>query len=137
LLRPRVSGSNLSIVNHVTTDWEAGAVQAGCHYRWWWSVFLVPRRVYISLAPLAVAGLSTAIGLALSGHKVRVLEKSSRLGEPAGGIRLPPNVTKILSEWGLEEEIRKTASLVREGTNLWDCKFVHRHTMSCLSDFLP
>ena len=72
--------------------------------------------------PLALAGLSTAIGLALSGHTVRVLEKNPRLEEPTGGIRLPPNVTKILVEWGLEEEIRKTASLVREGSNLWDCK---------------
>ena len=86
------------------------------------SLFVL-RRAYIYLVPLAIAGLSTAIGLALSGHTVRVLEKSPRLEEPAGGIRLPPNVTKILVEWGLEEEKRKTASLVREGSNLWDCKF--------------
>ena len=72
--------------------------------------------------PLAISGLSTAIGLALSGHKVRVLEKSPSLGEPAGGLRLSPNVTKILVQWGLEEEIRKTGHLVREGTNIWDCK---------------
>ncbi|KAI9438895.1 FAD/NAD-P-binding domain-containing protein [Lactarius psammicola] len=64
----------------------------------------------------AIAGLSTCHWSCIVGHKVRVLEKSSKLGEPAGGIRLPPNVTKILMEWGLEEEIRKTASLVREGS---------------------
>jgi salicylate hydroxylase len=78
--------------------------------------------VYIRLVPLAIAGLSTAIGLVLSGHTVCVLEKSPRLEEPTGGICLPPNITRILMEWGLEEEIRKTASLVREGSNLWDCK---------------
>ncbi|KAH9004767.1 hypothetical protein EDB86DRAFT_1986536 [Lactarius hatsudake] len=82
--------------------------------------FFLPASVYIDLIPLAIAGLSTAIGLALSGHKVRVLERCSRLGQPASGIRVPPNVTKILVGWGLEEEIRKTASLVREGSHLWD-----------------
>jgi salicylate hydroxylase len=86
--------------------------------------FFVLRRAYICLIRLAIAGLSTAIGLALSGHTVRVLEKSSRLEESIGGICLPPNVTNILVEWGLEEEIKKTASLVCEGpgSNLWDCK---------------
>ena len=84
--------------------------------------FFVLPRLYIYLVPLAVAGLSTAIGLALCGHKVRVLEKSPTMGNSAGGIRLPPNVTKILVEWGLEEEVRKKAHLVREGTNLWDCR---------------
>jgi hypothetical protein len=84
--------------------------------------FFVLRLAYICLVCLAIAGLSTAIGLALSGHTVRVLEKSPRLEEPTGGIRLPPNVTRILVEWGLEEEIRKSASHVCEGSNLWDCK---------------
>lgn len=79
-------------------------------------------RCISTFVPLAISGLSTAIGLALSGHKVRVLEKSPSLGEPAGGLRLSPNVTKILVQWGLEEEIRKAGHLVREGTNIWDCK---------------
>ncbi|KAH9024901.1 hypothetical protein EDB84DRAFT_1564246 [Lactarius hengduanensis] len=81
---------------------------------------LAPFKLDFIIVGGAIAGLSTAIGLALSGHKVRVLEKCSRLGQPAAGIRVPPNVTKILVGWGLEEEIRKTASLVREGSHLWD-----------------
>ena len=114
--------SHLSVVKNVANS-EAGSIQAGCHYRWWWLVVFLSCVERISAEfLLAIAGLSTAIGLALSGHKVRVFEKSPRLGQPAGGIRIPPNVTKILVEWGLEEEIRKTASLVREGSNLWDCK---------------
>jgi salicylate hydroxylase len=76
----------------------------------------------LCLAPLAVAGLSMALGLALSGHTVRVLEKSQGLGTNSAGISLPPNVTKILVQWGLADELRKKASLVREGTHLWDCK---------------
>ena len=75
----------------------------------------------LCLASSAVAGFSTAIGLALSGHTVRILEKDPRLGNPPGGIRLPPNVTKILMQWGLEDELRKRGTLVREGSHLWDC----------------
>jgi salicylate hydroxylase len=73
---------------------------------------------------LAVAGLSMALGLALSGHTVRVLEKSPRLENVPGGIRLTPNVTKILVQWGLGDELRKRGTLVREGSHLWDCKLL-------------
>jgi len=99
-------------------------------------------RIFISsLAPpayplLAIAGLSMAIGLAMCGHSVRVLEKSHRFGKPPGGVRLPPNVTKILVQWGLEDELRRRGSLVREGSHLWDCKLFfdqHSHSPAALS----
>lgn len=77
---------------------------------------------HLCLAPLAVAGLSMALGLALSGHTVRVLEKGRGLGTDPGGIRLTPNVTKILVQWGLADELRKRGSVVREGSHLWDCE---------------
>jgi salicylate hydroxylase len=93
--------------------------------------------VYTNLVPLAISGLSTALGLALSGHKVRVLEKSPAFGEPPGGIRIPPNVTKILVGWGLEEELRKRAHLPREGTDLWDCKSFNVPFMSAVILILP
>jgi salicylate hydroxylase len=81
---------------------------------------LAPFKLDVIVVGGAISGLSTALGLALSGHKVRVLEKSPAFGEPPGGIRIPPNVTKILVGWGLEEELRKRAHLPREGTDLWD-----------------
>ncbi|KDQ61756.1 hypothetical protein JAAARDRAFT_55091 [Jaapia argillacea MUCL 33604] len=52
-----------------------------------------------------ISGLACAYALAASGHKVRVVEKAPSLGQKAGGIRLPPNLTKILIEWGLEKEL--------------------------------
>jgi len=79
---------------------------------------------------LAIAGLSMAIGLAMSGHSVRVLEKSPSFGKPPGGVRLPPNVTKILVQWGLGDELRRRGSLMREGTHLWDCKLFDQHSHS-------
>jgi hypothetical protein len=84
-------------------------------------VSIFSRALHVYLALLAIAGLSAALGLAMSGHKVRVLERDTQLEKAPGGVRLPPNVTKILVQWGLEEEIAKRGSLVREGTNIWDC----------------
>jgi salicylate hydroxylase len=81
----------------------------------------------ICLALPAIAGLSAAIGLAKSGHKVRLLERLPRLEKVPGGVRLPPNVTKILTHWGLEEEVCKYASLAHGLTHIWDCKWFARH----------
>ncbi|KAI0057457.1 FAD/NAD-P-binding domain-containing protein [Artomyces pyxidatus] len=67
----------------------------------------------------SIAGLATAFSLAVSGHRVRVLEKSPALSPVAGGLRVPPNLTKILVQWGLEDELLKRASVCR-GSNLWD-----------------
>ncbi|KAH7906813.1 hypothetical protein BJ138DRAFT_1161696 [Hygrophoropsis aurantiaca] len=56
-----------------------------------------------------VGGLACAIALRRVGHRVTVLEKT-RDEDVAqmshGGIRLPPNVSKILNHWGLEKEIQ-------------------------------
>ncbi|KAF5362108.1 hypothetical protein D9756_002530 [Leucocoprinus leucothites] len=53
-----------------------------------------------------IGGLATAYALAKSGHRVQVLEKSSGLHQRAGGIRVPPNMTKILLAWGLHEMVQ-------------------------------
>ncbi|KAK7053748.1 3-hydroxybenzoate 6-hydroxylase 1 [Favolaschia claudopus] len=53
-----------------------------------------------------ICGLACAFALGRSGHRVRVLERSD--GQQHGaGIRMPPNLTKLLAEWGLEEELKK------------------------------
>jgi len=79
-----------------------------------------PFKLDVIIVGGSTAGLSMAIGLAMSGHTVRVLEGSSRLPIPFGGIRLTPNVTKILVQWGLEDDLRRRGTVIREGSNLWD-----------------
>ncbi|KAH7890744.1 hypothetical protein F5I97DRAFT_1974631 [Phlebopus sp. FC_14] len=51
-----------------------------------------------------ITGLAAAFRLSHAGHKVRVLEKT-RHGQKDCGVRVPPNLTKILDEWGLGEQL--------------------------------
>lgn len=59
-----------------------------------------------------IAGLACAIALRRVGHRVVVLERYSD-GDISkmshGGIRLPPNVSKVLFHWGLERALRKVS----------------------------
>jgi salicylate hydroxylase len=52
-----------------------------------------------------IAGLSAALLLAKSGHKVTVLEQAPELSEVGAGIQLGPNAMRILSDWGLGQAI--------------------------------
>ena len=84
--------------------------------------------IYIS----GIAGLACAYELSRYGHRVHILEASSGLGrvsialildyispiiymvlQRSGGIRVPPNCTKILNEWGLQSELAKVATRVQ------------------------
>ncbi|KAJ7167050.1 hypothetical protein C8R46DRAFT_1219432 [Mycena filopes] len=61
----------------------------------------------------SIAGLASAIALKASGNNVLVLEKEPELGRAdsmSGCARVPPNGCKILTDWGLEDEINATIS---------------------------
>lgn len=52
-------------------------------------------------------GLGAAIALVRKGHHVIVLEAASKLNEVGARIQIPPNSTRILQTYGLEENIRE------------------------------
>ncbi|EPQ52883.1 FAD/NAD P-binding domain-containing protein [Gloeophyllum trabeum ATCC 11539] len=52
-----------------------------------------------------IAGLSCAIALRRVGHRVVILEQDDGKEREAGGSRVPPNMSKIMIDWGLQEEI--------------------------------
>ena len=75
----------------------------------------------------SVGGLSAAYNLLQAGHTVHVLEKSSGFenvrtrscllresskkpnrSQAGGGVRVPPNMTKLLLHWGLEDIVMRT-----------------------------
>ncbi|KAH8103981.1 FAD/NAD-P-binding domain-containing protein [Cristinia sonorae] len=56
-----------------------------------------------------LSGLATAYVLQRAGHRVRILEELEKLGSPASGLRVPPNLSKIFREWFGEEELLRHA----------------------------
>jgi len=80
----------------------------------------VNRRALLKLDFLIIggglAGLACAYELSQYGHRVRIVEKASGLGQRAGGIRVPPNLTALLYGWGLEDQLTKVATRVRATT---------------------
>lgn len=58
-----------------------------------------------------IGGLSSAFALARQGLSVRVLEQAAEFAEVGAGLQLAPNCTRILSEYGLLEEVRSLGVL--------------------------
>ncbi|KAF7375625.1 6-hydroxynicotinate 3-monooxygenase [Mycena sanguinolenta] len=81
-----------------------------------------------------VSGLACAIALRRVGHRVVVLEREKEIGESdvSRGVRMPPNLSKILYHWDLKSEVYAFAAKskqiqisrletgVRLGTHYWD-----------------
>jgi salicylate hydroxylase len=57
-----------------------------------------------------IAGLAAAFACARAGHDVRVYERAATFSETGAGIQLGPNVTRILQDWSLREEVRSPAA---------------------------
>ncbi|KAI0821440.1 FAD/NAD(P)-binding domain-containing protein [Irpex lacteus] len=70
-----------------------------------------PLRISFVIVGGGIAGLSAAYTLCMAGHRVRVLEQASELGYSSCGIRVPPNMSKILKKWVGSEELEKVAVL--------------------------
>ncbi|EPQ56177.1 FAD/NAD P-binding domain-containing protein [Gloeophyllum trabeum ATCC 11539] len=55
----------------------------------------------------SIAGLACAYSLHRAGHEVTVIEKASGPECRRGAIRSPPNMTRILKEWGLQSSLEQ------------------------------
>ncbi|ETW84914.1 hypothetical protein HETIRDRAFT_312653, partial [Heterobasidion irregulare TC 32-1] len=63
-----------------------------------------------------LSGLATAYAFASDGHRVRLFERASGIASVPGGIRLPPNATKILVQWGMGDELREKSAVITSAT---------------------
>ena len=57
-----------------------------------------------------IGGLATALGAALSGRSVQLLEQASAFTEVGAGVQLGPNVVHVLEGWGLGDALRGVAA---------------------------
>ncbi|KZT21551.1 FAD/NAD(P)-binding domain-containing protein [Neolentinus lepideus HHB14362 ss-1] len=65
----------------------------------------------------SISGLACAYTLSKAGHNVTVLEKSDgKNGNWECGVRSPPNMTRILNDWGLQDTIEKVGVKARSTT---------------------
>ncbi|KAJ3992427.1 salicylate hydroxylase [Lentinula boryana] len=60
------------------------------------------RNLTVIVVGAGIAGLSTALALAVDGHEVVVLDTIKEFAEVGAGIRVPPNSCKLLTEWGVD-----------------------------------
>ncbi|WP_019223497.1 FAD-binding protein [Bartonella rattaustraliani] len=70
-----------------------------------------------------IAGLSTALALAHKGIASIIIEKCTQLDAVGAGIQLTPNATRILTHWGILNELTKAGTTphfleLREGKSL-------------------
>lgn len=54
-----------------------------------------------------LAGLACAITLSQAGHRVRVLEAGPTIERAPCGIKVPPNMNRILQRWGMDQDLQK------------------------------
>ncbi|KAJ7040676.1 hypothetical protein C8F04DRAFT_188589 [Mycena alexandri] len=77
-----------------------------------------PRRAGASLKVVVVggglAGIATAFTLQRAGHNVTVVERTDGKARSHGGIRSPPNMTRVLTSWGLGPALAKLAVRCRQ-----------------------
>ena len=57
-----------------------------------------------------IAGLASGLALACANADVQILERAPEFTEVGAGVQLGPNVTRILTTWGLWPAIQKVAS---------------------------
>lgn len=56
----------------------------------------------VAIAGAGISGLTAAISLRRSGHRVTIYERSALNNEVGAAINVPPNVSRFLIPWGLD-----------------------------------
>ncbi|KAF3911060.1 hypothetical protein AA313_de0204241 [Arthrobotrys entomopaga] len=81
-----------------------------------WPTFKAVTPLKITIIGAGVGGLSSAIGLAASGHKVTIYEAVSEIKEVGAGIQVAPNASRILERFGVLEELKKDGVMIAKNS---------------------
>ncbi len=68
------------------------------------------RTQQLLIAGGGIGGLAAALAVARAGWDVRLFERAPEFSEVGAGVQLGPNVTRILRDWGLEDELAAVAA---------------------------
>lgn len=71
---------------------------------------MTPMTEKVLIAGGGIGGLASGLSLARAGAMVRVLERAPALTEVGAGVQLGPNVTRMLSAWGLSSALESVAA---------------------------
>jgi salicylate hydroxylase len=66
----------------------------------------------IIIVGAGIGGLSLALCLAQTGHRVRVYERQSDLSPKGGRVAFFPSVIRVLDSWGLTDEFRGIVDVI-------------------------
>ena len=58
-----------------------------------------------------IAGLTAALALVRTGHRIEVLERTAKFETVGAGIQISPNAFRILAELGLEQQLKSSATV--------------------------
>ncbi|KAF3940847.1 hypothetical protein ABW19_dt0206316 [Dactylella cylindrospora] len=81
-----------------------------------WCNFKAKRALKVVVVGGGVAGLAAALGLRLAGHSVTILESVSEIKEVGAGIQVAPNAARILARFGVLEELKKDAIMIKSNS---------------------
>ncbi len=65
--------------------------------------------LHIAVVGGGIGGLTAALAVARSGHRVTVVERAARFGEIGAGLQLAPNASLALEELGVLDAVRRSA----------------------------
>jgi salicylate hydroxylase len=71
------------------------------------------KQLKIIICGAGLAGLAAGIALRKKHHEVSIIESTSEITEIGAGIQIPPNSSRILISWGLEEKFREKVVVPR------------------------
>ncbi|KAI1801521.1 putative monooxygenase [Daldinia bambusicola] len=68
-------------------------------------------QLHLIIVGAGLAGLSAAISTRLEGHRVTVLEKTTKLEEIGAGLQVTPNASRLFHHWGVYDELSYKAAI--------------------------
>ncbi|EIW83388.1 FAD/NAD(P)-binding domain-containing protein [Coniophora puteana RWD-64-598 SS2] len=75
-----------------------------------------PLKLDVVIVGAGLAGIATAFRMGHDGHRVRVVDDREQSERGCTGAHIPPNATKILTDWGFKKDVESSGNPLSRGT---------------------